>query len=80
MGNLVWKARKSVPQWLKPSYAAAPKGTAKPVPFVHRIFPQPVKPCPFGFYTNCGNGLQIPHFCSHRGKVIYERVALCALE
>jgi hypothetical protein len=43
MGDLVWKARKGVPQGLKPSYAAALYGTAKPVPFVKRVFPQPLK-------------------------------------
>jgi hypothetical protein len=33
MRDLVWKARKDVPQGLKPSYAEAMYGTAKPVPF-----------------------------------------------
>jgi hypothetical protein len=46
MGDLVGKAGKGVPQGLKPSYAAVLYGTAKPVPFVQRVFPQPVKSCP----------------------------------
>ena len=37
MGDLVWKAWKGVPQGLKPSYAAALYGTAKPVLFVQRL-------------------------------------------
>ena len=39
MGDLFWKGVKGVPQGLKPSDAAAQYGTAKPVPFVKRVFP-----------------------------------------
>ncbi len=41
------KSQKGVPQRLKPHIAYDVYGTAEAVPFVQRLFPQPVKPRPF---------------------------------
>jgi hypothetical protein len=56
MGDLLWKAREGVPQGLKPSYPAAQYGTAKPVPFVKCVFPQPLKPGPTQTGPSCPSG------------------------
>ncbi len=38
--------RKRRPQGLKPTVLVSVMYGLKPVPFIHRVFPQPIKPCP----------------------------------